>query len=111
MHLNEYARIAVGSAKYPERGSFLGMVYCSAAANSEAGELYEEFKKAWRDEDGVLSSERREKAVKEMGDVLWYLAALAGEIGTSLEEVARENLVKLAGRYPDRIDLADLPGV
>ncbi len=43
----------------------------------------------------------RERLVKELGDVLWYLAAIASEIGVPLSEVAAANIDKLAKRYPD----------
>lgn len=37
---------------------------------------------------------------KELGDVLWYVAALASNFGLSLGDIARMNLEKLAKRYP-----------
>lgn len=45
----------------------------------------------------------RDDLRKEIGDVLWYLATLNElEFGDSLLDVARENMVKLRGRWPDR---------
>ena len=43
----------------------------------------------------------REKAVKELGDVLWYVMFAADSIGSSLDEVARVNDAKLRERYPN----------
>lgn len=39
--------------------------------------------------------------VKEMGDVLWYLAALATSAGIPLQRVADANIAKLRARYPE----------
>jgi NTP pyrophosphatase (non-canonical NTP hydrolase) len=36
--------------------------------------------------------------IKELGDVLWYVAASAAEIGSSLEEIALANANKLLSR-------------
>ena len=44
------------------------------------------------------SDERRAAMSKELGDVLWYVAQLASELGLALEDVARENLEKLGSR-------------
>jgi NTP pyrophosphatase (non-canonical NTP hydrolase) len=65
----------------------------------EAGEVANQVKKILRDNAGELTAERRAKIVDELGDVLWYAAALASDIGISLEEVAALNLAKLAKRF------------
>ncbi len=41
----------------------------------------------------------KEKMVKELGDVLWYIAEVCKGLGVSLEEVAKTNLDKLYQRY------------
>lgn len=44
------------------------------------------------------------KLADELGDVLWYLARLADEIGCPLSMVAKGNVAKLRKRYPDGFD-------
>ena len=46
----------------------------------------------------------REKLVKELGDVAWYLAETAYALDVSLEKVLRGNLEKLKARYPEGFD-------
>lgn len=65
----------------------------------EAGETADKVKKILRDKDGVVSKEDRELLVKELGDVLWYLAAISRYLGVPLSEVAKGNLDKLESRY------------
>ena len=55
-------------------------------------------KKLIRDAGGVLSVDRREEMIKELGDVLWYLAALATELKVDLNEVAQKNITKVEDR-------------
>lgn len=43
----------------------------------------------------------RQKLVKELGDVLWYLSQLASLYGIPLSEVADTNISKLMARYPE----------
>ena len=62
----------------------------------EAGEVVEKVKK-WAFHARALD---REALKKELGDVLWYVGALARAQGMSLEEVAEENARKLEARYP-----------
>lgn len=63
----------------------------------EAGEVAELVKK-YLGHGHYLHSDRLEW---ELGDVLWYIAALASSRGLSLERIARENLSKLRTRYPN----------
>ena len=48
----------------------------------------------------------RAKLQKELGDVLWYLAALAHAADLTLDEIASHNLDKLRARYPEGFDAA-----
>ncbi len=43
----------------------------------------------------------RERLKKELGDVLWYLAAICTAEGLSLGDVADANIAKLRARYPE----------
>lgn len=40
------------------------------------------------------------KLLKELGDVLWYVSALATQFDLSLRDIAVENILKLRARYP-----------
>jgi NTP pyrophosphatase (non-canonical NTP hydrolase) len=58
----------------------------------------EHAKKAIRDDGGLVTDERREAIAKELGDVLWYVAQVASELGLELDEIAQVNLAKLLSR-------------
>lgn len=64
----------------------------------EAGEVAEKFKKIIRDKDGKISGQDRLDIQKELGDVLWYVSALADYLGCSLSDVAKTNIDKLQSR-------------
>ena len=96
MTLDEYQDLAMESAVYDPR---FAIVYPALKLSGEAGEVSEKIGKRLRDMDGDLTDPDWQDAVaKELGDVLWYIAALARDIGWSLEEVAEANLSKLASR-------------
>lgn len=42
--------------------------------------------------------------VKELGDIAWYLAVTAYELGYDLESILQMNIDKLRQRYPDGFD-------
>lgn len=65
----------------------------------EAGETADKIKKLLRDKDGMVSDEDRALVVKELGDTLWYLAAISRYLNTPLSEVAEGNIEKLESRY------------
>lgn len=63
----------------------------------EAGEVAEIIKK-YRFHGHKLDIEN---FIKELGDVLWYIAALCTMFGVPLSEVAEANIEKLKERYPE----------
>ena len=89
-NLNEYQRKAVGFAVYPPTHKIL---YPTLGLCGEAGEVAEKVKKQIR--DGVFN---RHDVAKELGDVLWYLANTANDLGYTLEDIAKLNIDKLTGR-------------
>ena len=60
----------------------------------EAGEVAEKVKKLIRDKSRFT----KDDIIKELGDVIFYVTALANYYGSDLQEVIEENVVKLDGR-------------
>ena len=46
----------------------------------------------------------KEKLLKELGDIAWYLAEAAYALDTPLDEVLESNIAKLKARYPEGFD-------
>ena len=96
MGLDEYQKQAMSTAVYPNIGS--NPTYPTLGLCGESGELAEKMKKAIRDDGGVITETRRTEMIKELSDVLWYVAAMANELGMTLSGVAKINIDKLASR-------------
>lgn len=96
LNFNDYQFEAIRTAIYPNRGS--NFVYPALGLCGEAGEVAEKIKKIIRDKGGKLDVLAIDGIVKELGDVMWYVAALCCELQVNMEDVARINLEKLAAR-------------
>lgn len=96
MDFSDYQGFAGDTAIYPNRGSNPG--YAVLGLVGEAGEIANKWKKVLRDQHGFLTEAVESALIDEMGDVLWYLAALADELDVSLNIVAERNLKKLRSR-------------
>lgn len=94
MKLNEYQQKAAGTAVYKDQKKVDGLTYAVLALCGETGELANKLKKHLRAGTEV----DRDVLEDELGDVLWYVSAVAQELGYDLETVAYDNLYKLAAR-------------
>jgi NTP pyrophosphatase (non-canonical NTP hydrolase) len=96
MEIDDYQSGAEATAIYPGQNTDDGITYCTLGLVGEAGELANKWKKYFRDDiplEQIIDTMRA-----ELGDVLWYIANLAAELGVSLGEIAEGNLAKLARR-------------
>lgn len=94
--LDEYQGRAFETAIYPGKGACLSYPVMGLAG--EVGEVCNQVKKIHRDDNGMVCDARREAIAAELGDVLWYCAALATELHINLSKIAQDNLAKLANR-------------
>lgn len=74
-----------------------GFALCGMGLGGEAGEVVDELKKIVFHGRGI----DRGKLIEECGDVLWYIANLATELGATLDDMADANVAKLQARYPN----------
>jgi NTP pyrophosphatase (non-canonical NTP hydrolase) len=99
MTFDDYALKARATAAYPANATLLYPVLKLAG---EAGEVAEKLGKLMRDEGwapgSALTADQRDALALELGDVLWYVAAVAHDLGLPLQEIAGRNLAKLADR-------------
>lgn len=96
MDLDAYQNRSRSTARYPEVGR--NPLYPTLGLCGEAGEVADKVKKVLRDRQGQFDESVRSDIGLELGDVLWYVAQLATELGLSLEAIAQANLDKLASR-------------
>lgn len=101
MEFTEYQRQAMVTNQSGARGPaadaareleiyFLGLA-------GEAGSVASEYKKHLR--DGQAHAQWLPRISEELGDVLWYVAAIADKVGLELEDVAAANLAKTRNRW------------
>lgn len=95
MTLNEYQQAAQRTALYPREHS---IVYPALGLNGEAGEVADKVKKVIRDNQGRFTDDKRRDIALELGDVLWYIAAMAHDMGYTLDDIAALNIDKLTSR-------------
>jgi len=93
---DEYDSVVLSLAVYPDQGS--NFTYPALGLAGEAGEVADKIKKVLRDKNGILHESDRVAILKEIGDVMWYCAALSAELGSSSKECAQMNVKKLLDR-------------
>ena len=91
--LNNYQMQAREFAIYPED---MQIMYPALGLAGEAGEVADKVKKIYR--DGRDDARFHADIAKEIGDVMWYCAALADDLGFDLQQIAEMNMYKLKSR-------------
>lgn len=89
---SEYQKETRQTAIYPPEKA---LEYLCLGLASEAGEVAGKMKKVIRDTPNEFP---KKEMISELGDVLWYLARLADELGVDLSDVAQGNINKLLAR-------------
>lgn len=99
MDINEYQKEAMTllNPEIPQRDVLLNALMGLCGESGEAIDLMKKHLFQGHELD-------REKLIKELGDVAWYLAEAATGLDIDLSEVLQRNLDKLHARYPKGFD-------
>ena len=90
MDMDDYQKNAAETAIYSSKHA---VIYPALGLAAEAGEVANKVKKILRDGDFD-----RKAIADEIGDCLWYIAALCRDLNVSMNDVAKTNLFKLQDR-------------
>ena len=90
-----YQLSASSTAIYPDNYKIL---YPALGLAGEAGAVANKVKKIVRDGPQNMPKDWRDQLASEIGDVLWYCAALATDLNLSLATIASQNEAKLRRR-------------
>lgn len=95
MEFSDYQKAARKTALYADA---YRVTYPALGLASEAGEVAGKVKKVLRDRDGAFAEEQIAAIKDELGDVLWYVATLAADLGIDMDAIAAGNVEKLRSR-------------
>ena len=93
-----YQQLCTETQIYPREHA---VFYPALGLAGEAGEVANKIKKIMRDRKGDVNNlpgEVKDEIASELGDCLWYISALATDLGIGLDGVVVENIRKLQKR-------------
>lgn len=90
------ARTLIDAPDFEIPDNEIMLVWNAIGLAGEAGEVCELVKKGVFHQHGI----DREKMVKELGDVLWYVSALCTKLDMDMGVIMEVNIRKLQERYP-----------
>jgi NTP pyrophosphatase (non-canonical NTP hydrolase) len=96
MNMNDYQQAALRTASPKDKKD--EVFHLVLGLCGESGEIAEKVKKVVRDHGSDFSHFDTDDLIKELGDVLWYVAVLADHFDIQLDDVATKNITKLADR-------------
>jgi NTP pyrophosphatase (non-canonical NTP hydrolase) len=95
---NEYQKIAMSTAKpWADNETNLRLAYYGLGLTGESGECADAIKKHLSGSKPIDPDEIK----RELGDVLWYVNALAAYFNFELDDIAKTNVAKLKARHGD----------
>jgi NTP pyrophosphatase (non-canonical NTP hydrolase) len=109
MEFSEYQRTAMETSQLKLRGP-QGAIGPMLGLASETGSILNVYKKYLR--DGIDLAANMAFLREELGDLLWYAAAIATACDLDLDEIAQANLQKTRDRYlhsATAVNVGDLP--
>ena len=103
MELNEYQKRAMTTCTDSSRNFAYMMLNLVGEVGEFAGKIAKYIRKDYIEINqskiaGIVSDNEDNELRKEAGDILWQLSGLCDVMGWSLENIAQENLAKLADR-------------
>lgn len=104
MTLDEYQKLALTTDITGSKGQPVlttGFMDKVLGLVGESGEFADKIKKILRDKNAKINQEDNQELIKELGDVLWYIAVLSHYFGVTLDEVATLNVNKLSKRMKE----------
>jgi NTP pyrophosphatase (non-canonical NTP hydrolase) len=105
MNFEEYQKQALETRKDPAfKGEKRTIPFLGLAG--ETGELLSAYKKHLR--DGPSHTLHKARVEEELGDLLWYLSDVASYHEISLDDIARNNIVKCVDRFGRPIHISNL---
>ena len=97
MNIDEYQQRAI-KTNLSKEDEFKELMQQVLGLADESGEVQSIFKKWIRDQDADPAKLDLTNIKKELGDVLWYIAVIAHDLGIPMSEIAQANIDKLASR-------------
>lgn len=100
MDFNQYQVLANRTAKqFPELP--MNLTHAALGIATEGGEFTTEVKRAAM-YGKEITDEMRAHMAEELGDLLWYVALAAENLGIPMAAMARDNIAKLQKRFPEK---------
>lgn len=98
---NDYQKLAartlIDKPDIPLSDDETMIIWNAIGLAGESGEVVDSIKKMIFHRHGL----NIEQLEKELGDVLWYVAALCTKLDIDMESVMQKNIDKLIARYPN----------
>ena len=69
--------------------------YMALGLGGEVGEVQNEIKKLFRDDDNKLDDNRKKRIMSELGDTMWYLTGICRRIDCTIEDILKLSIEKV----------------